>query len=74
MFSDLLLLGLTSAKLKWHFSVLYETFPSLPLPFTAPYFELIGSFSTDDGDVNENVKTAIGLLRKTTSSHVHHAF
>ena len=35
---------------------------------------LVGSFSTDDGDGNENVKTAIGLLRKTRSSHVHHAF
>ena len=29
-----------------------------------------GSFSNDDGDV----KTAIGLLSKTTSWHVHHAF
>ena len=34
----------------------------------------VGSFSNDDGDGNENVKKAIGLLRKTTSSHVHHAF
>ena len=33
-----------------------------------------GSFSTDDGDGNENVKTAIDLLGKTRSSHVHHAF
>ena len=29
--------------------------------------------SNDDGDSNENVKTAIGLLSKTTSLHVHHA-
>ena len=33
-----------------------------------------GSFSDDDVDGNENVKTAIGLLSKTTSWHVHHAF
>ena len=33
-----------------------------------------GSFSYDDGDGHENVKTAIGLLSKTTSLHVHHAF
>ena len=34
----------------------------------------VGSFSNDDGDGNENVKKAIGLLSKTTSVHVHHAF
>ena len=34
---------------------------------------LIGSFSNDDGDGNENIKTAIGLLSKT-SLHVLHAF
>ena len=32
----------------------------------------VGSFSNDNG--NENVKKAIGLLTKTTSLHVHHAF
>ena len=31
-----------------------------------------GSFSNDDG--NENDKKAIGLLSKTTTLHVHHAF
>ena len=36
--------------------------------------ETPGSFSNDDVDGNENVKTAIGLLSKTTSLHVHHAF
>ena len=35
---------------------------------------LIGSFSNDDGDGNQDVKKAIGLLRKTTTLHVHHAF
>ena len=34
----------------------------------------VGSFSNDDGDGNENVKTAMGLLSKTISLHVHHAF
>ena len=36
--------------------------------------EFKGSFSNDDGDGSEDVKKAIGLLRKTTSLHVHHAF
>ena len=35
---------------------------------------LIGSFSNDDGDGNQDVKNAIGLLRKTTTLHVRHAF
>ena len=35
---------------------------------------LLGSFSNDDGDGKEDVKKAISLLRKTTTSHVHHAF
>ena len=36
--------------------------------------ELTGTFSNDDGDGNEKAKRAIGLLSKTTSLHVHHAF
>ena len=32
------------------------------------------SFSNDDGNGKEDVKKAIGLLRKTTTLHVHHAF
>ena len=35
---------------------------------------ILGSFSNDDGDGNQDVKKAIGLLRKTTTLHVHHAF
>ena len=31
-------------------------------------------FSNDDGDGNQDVKKAIGLLRKTTTLHVHNAF
>ena len=34
----------------------------------------LGSFSNDNGDGNQNVKKAIGLLRKTTTLHMHHAF
>ena len=35
---------------------------------------LLGSLSNDDGDGNENSKKAIGLISKTTTLHVHHAF
>ena len=34
----------------------------------------LGSLRNDDGDGNQDVKKAIGLLRKTTTLHVHHAF
>ena len=34
----------------------------------------VGSFSNDDGDGNENVKKAIGLLSRTTSLQVDHTF
>ena len=34
----------------------------------------IREFSNDDGDGNKNFKKAIGLLSKTISLHVHHAF
>ena len=34
----------------------------------------IGSFSIDDGNGNQDVKIAMGLLRKTTTLHAHHAF
>ena len=34
----------------------------------------LGSFSNDDGDGNQDVKKAIGLLRKTETLHVRHAF
>ena len=36
--------------------------------------ETLGSFSNDNGDGNQDIKKAIGLLRKTTTLHVHHAF
>ena len=37
-------------------------------------YKIIGSFSNDDSDGNQDVKKAIALLRKTTTLHVHHAF
>ena len=36
--------------------------------------QIIGSLSNDDADGNENGKKAIGLISKTTTLHVHHAF
>ena len=35
--------------------------------------ELIGSLRNHGGDGNREVRKAIGLLRKTTTLHVHHA-
>ena len=39
-------------------------------------FHSLGNFSNDDtdGNDNENVKTTVGLLSKTTSLCLHHAF
>ena len=37
-------------------------------------YQLIGSLSNNDGDGNEDGKKAIGLISKTTTLHVHHAF
>ena len=34
----------------------------------------LGTLRSADGDGNENVKKAIGLIAKTTILHVHHAF
>ena len=34
----------------------------------------LGSLRNDDADGNENGKKAIGLISKTTTLHVHHAF
>jgi len=47
-----------------------ESVKLYPSCSTAP----LGSFSNDDGDGNEDVRKAIGLLRKTTTLPVHHAF
>ena len=34
----------------------------------------VESFRKNDGDGSENVKKVIGLISKTTTLHVHHAF
>ena len=34
----------------------------------------IGTLRSNDADGDENVKKTIGLISKTTTSHVHHAF
>ena len=35
---------------------------------------LLGTLRSNDADDNENVKKTIGLISKTTTSHVHHTF
>ena len=40
----------------------------------APKSPLLGSFSNENGDGNENAKKAMGLLSKTTTLFVDHAF
>ena len=49
---------------------------SYPLihPRTVSFSVLIGSVGKGDGDGSENGKKAIGLISKTTTLHVHHAF
>ena len=37
-------------------------------------YDLLGRFSNDHSDGNENVKKVIGLLSKTTTLHVQHTF
>ena len=37
-------------------------------------YKTFGSLRSDDGDGNENVAKAIGLITKTIILHVHHAF
>ena len=39
-----------------------------------PVVCMIGTLRSNDADDNENVKKTIGLISKTTTSHVHHAF
>ena len=35
---------------------------------------VLGTLRSNDADGNENVKKTIGLISKTTTSHVHHTF
>ena len=37
-------------------------------------YKTFGTLRSDDGDGNENVTKAIGLITKTIILHVHHAF
>ena len=36
--------------------------------------DTFGTLRSNDADDNENVKKTIGLINKTTTSHVHHTF
>ena len=38
------------------------------------FLPLIGTLRSNDADGNENVKKTIGLISKTATLHVHHAF
>ena len=38
------------------------------------FSHVIGTLRSNDADDNENVKKTIGLISKTTPSHVHHTF
>ena len=44
------------------------------LMVSSPWSCSLGRLSDGDGDGNENGKKAIGLISKTTTLHVHHAF
>ena len=65
-----------------HWSEIYQVDSVIPPFWTTGARSLVlsvaqatlGSFSNDDGDGNQNVKKAIGLLRKTTTLQMHHAF
>ena len=41
---------------------------------TSPLNIIIETLRSNDADGIENVKKTIGLIRKTTTLHVHHAF
>ena len=43
------------------------------IPFLLSFFTL-GTLRSNDGDGNENIKKTIGLISKTRTLHVHHAF
>ena len=43
--------------------------------FTAAFTKpKLGTLRSNDADGNENVKKTVGLISKTTTLHVHHAF
>ena len=50
---------------------------SPPIPhnfFNVASLKTIGTLRSNDADGNENVTKTIGLISKTTTLHVHHAF
>ena len=53
-----------------------QSVPCEPSFFTASPKAFLGTFSNDDngGDSNDSAKKGMGLLSKTTTLHVHHAF
>ena len=42
--------------------------------FKVVAYNILGTLRSKDADGNENVKKAIGLISKTTTSQVHYAF
>ena len=42
--------------------------------YESEIYSIIGTLRSNDADGNENVKKTIGLISKTTTSHVHHTF
>ena len=52
-------------------AIFEEEMPSDAL--TASAF-IIATLRSNDADDNENVRKTIGLISKTTTSHVHHTF
>ena len=46
----------------------------MTFPLLSPSLDLKGTLLNYDDDGKKNVKKAIGLLSKTTTLHVHHAF
>ena len=44
-----------------------------PRPITVSK-KLLGTLRSVDGNSDENMKKAIGLISRTTTLHVHHAF
>ena len=52
----------------------FHSFLHLSVPGTRALSGILGTLRNDYGDGNRNVKKAIGLMSKTTTLHVHHAF
>ena len=64
----------TSMKFSQYYVVLAREAASIWRENEVDVVTLLGTLRSDDGGSNGNVKKAIGLLTKTTTLHVHHAF